>query len=314
MRSHTKNSAHTPCISPRTAIHTNIPPPRLHPNPSFHRRIELQNGTEPLIVCLPFIPTAIRRDNSALLPQLLLPDRFFSSTDNDNDVDDLPLSSASTLHHDTTTTQLAPRNLEVHLDNEPPKTPSREKSPDYYANVGDAIRTLREDFPLLFAKDPNYDIYREDIVFKDPNLSFKGLKNYKLIIWSIKFHGRLFFKRIFIDVTRIWQPDDSQIKMRWRVHAYPRVWWESEGIFDAISTYKLDNKGRIYEHSVDNVQLRDPPITNPLLYGLNWLVRPVPQPQIYPGGSGTFFTPGIGGVGVGVGVGGGDDLTHGSAV
>jgi hypothetical protein len=286
----------------------------LHPNPSFHRRIELQNGTEPLIVCLPFIPTAIHRDNSALLPQLLLPDRFFSSTDNDNDVDDLPLSSASTLHHDTTTTQLAPRNLEVHLDNEPPKTPSREKSPDYYANVGDAIRTLREDFPLLFAKDPNYDIYREDIVFKDPNLSFKGLKNYKLIIWSIKFHGRLFFKRIFIDVTRIWQPDDSQIKMRWRVHAYPRVWWESEGIFDAISTYKLDNKGRIYEHSVDNVQLRDPPITNPLLYGLNWLVRPVPQPQIYPGGSGTFFTPGIGGVGVGVGVGGGDDLTHGSAV
>jgi hypothetical protein len=102
--------------------------------------------------------------------------------------------------------------------------------------------------------------------------------------------------------------------MRWRVHAYPRVWWESEGIFDAISTYKLDNKGRIYEHSVDNVQLRDPPITNPLLYGLNWLVRQVPQPQIYPGGSGTFFTPGIGGVGIGVGVGGGDDLTNGSAV
>jgi hypothetical protein len=31
----------------------------------------------------------------------------------------------------------------------------REKSPDYYANVGDAIRTLREDIPLLFERDLN---------------------------------------------------------------------------------------------------------------------------------------------------------------
>jgi len=31
----------------------------------------------------------------------------------------------------------------------------REKTPDYYANVGDAIRTLREDIPLLFEKELN---------------------------------------------------------------------------------------------------------------------------------------------------------------
>lgn len=31
----------------------------------------------------------------------------------------------------------------------------REKSPDYYANVGDAIRTLREDIPLLFERELN---------------------------------------------------------------------------------------------------------------------------------------------------------------
>jgi hypothetical protein len=38
------------------------------------------------------------------------------------------------------------------------KTPppdQRERSPDYYANVGDAIRTLREDIPLLFERDLN---------------------------------------------------------------------------------------------------------------------------------------------------------------
>ncbi len=54
-------------------------------------------------------------------------------------------------------------------------------------------------------------------------------------------------------------------RMRWKVHAFPRVWWETEGTFDGISTYKLDSDGKIYEHSIDNMQLRDPPITNPLL-------------------------------------------------
>lgn len=31
----------------------------------------------------------------------------------------------------------------------------RERSPDYYANVGDAIRTLREDIPQLFDRELN---------------------------------------------------------------------------------------------------------------------------------------------------------------
>jgi hypothetical protein len=60
----------------------------------------------------------------------------------------------------------------------------------------------------------------------------------------------------------------------------PRVWWEAEGVIDGISTYKLDKKGKIYEHSITNVQLRDPPITNPLLYGLNWVYYPNTEPQL----------------------------------
>lgn len=115
-----------------------------------------------------------------------------------------------------------------------------------------------------------------------PRLSFKGLKNYKLIFWSLRFHGRLFFSRLTVDVLRIWQPEDSVIKMRWRVHAVPRVWWEAEGTFDGVSTYKLDQEGVIYEHAVDNMQLRDPPITNPLLYAYNYILRPRLQPQQMP--------------------------------
>ena len=56
------------------------------------------------------------------------------------------------------------------------------------------------------------DIYREDVVFRDPRNTFRGLKNYKTIFWSLRFHGRLFFKVLYVDVQRLWQPDDSQIR------------------------------------------------------------------------------------------------------
>lgn len=43
-------------------------------------------------------------------------------------------------------------------------------------------------------------IYREDLVFKDPQLTFRGLRNYKLIFWSLRFHGRLFLQAANVQV------------------------------------------------------------------------------------------------------------------
>ena len=160
--------------------------------------------------------------------------------------------------------------------------PQNDKNDDYYANMGDALRTLREDIPQLFRKELNYSIYRDDIVFKDSRLEFQGIKNYKIIFWSLKFHGQLFFRHTNVEILRIWQPEDYVIKMRWQVNGYPRVWWEAEGRIDGISTYKLDKAGKIYEHSIDNVQLRDPPIENPLLYGMNWIYYHSNQPHSLP--------------------------------
>jgi hypothetical protein len=171
----------------------------------------------------------------------------------------------------------------VSVDDKPPQTKkgSQEKCPDYYANVGDAIRTLRDDIPHLFERELNYDIYRDDITFRDPRNTFAGMKNYKLIFWSLRFHGRIFFKKLYVEVRRIWQPQDGLICMRWTVHGIPRVPWEAEGTFDGISQYKLDSEGKIYEHAVDNVILRDPPMQGigPLLAGLN-LVPGQPQQPV----------------------------------
>ena len=49
-------------------------------------------------------------------------------------------------------------------------------------------------------------------MFRDPRNTFRGLKNYKTIFWSLRFHGNLFFKRLSVDVQRIWQPEDTQIR------------------------------------------------------------------------------------------------------
>lgn len=70
---------------------------------------------------------------------------------------------------------------------------------------------------------PAVDIYHEDVVFRDRRNTFSGIKNYKTIFWSLRFHGRLFFSKLYVEVKRIWQPSDNTICMRWTVHGIPRV-------------------------------------------------------------------------------------------
>lgn len=70
---------------------------------------------------------------------------------------------------------------------------------------------------------PAVEIYRDDIVFRDRRNTFSGIKNYKTIFWSLRFHGRIFFSKLYVEVKRIWQPSDNTICMRWTVHGIPRV-------------------------------------------------------------------------------------------
>lgn len=139
--------------------------------------------------------------------------------------------------------------------------PSKEEEErqSYYVNVGYAIRYLREEFPKLFYEELSFGIYREDIVFKDPLNTFIGIENYKSIFWALRFHGRIFFKALWIEISSVWQPMDDVIMIRWTIHGIPRVPLERRGRFDGTSVYKLDKKGKIYEHRVDNIALNSPP-------------------------------------------------------
>ena len=67
--------------------------------------------------------------------------------------------------------------------------PQRESGGDkqkYYVNMGDAIRTLREEFPHAFYREPCFDIYR---------LSLIGVLDFSALIFCVQFYinFRLFF-------------------------------------------------------------------------------------------------------------------------
>lgn len=84
------------------------------------------------------------------------------------------------------------------------------------------------------------DIYRDDVVFKDPRNTLRGKQNYRRLFKGLRLFGRVCFTRCRVDVVRIWQPESNRISMRWQFHGVPRIPWEVEGILDGVSQFKLD--------------------------------------------------------------------------
>ncbi|CAA7062101.1 unnamed protein product [Microthlaspi erraticum] len=148
---------------------------------------------------------------------------------------------------------------------------------EFYINLGLAVRTLREDLPLLFNKDLNYDVYRDDITLVDPMNTFSGIENYKLIFWALRFHGKILIRDISLDIFRVWQPSENMILIRWNLKGEPRVPWEAKGEFQGTSRYKLDRNGKIYEHKVDNLAFNFPHQLKPATSVLD-LVTASPNP------------------------------------
>ncbi|MEH2240599.1 DUF2358 domain-containing protein [Nostoc sp.] len=115
-------------------------------------------------------------------------------------------------------------------------------------SVERVIKTLKEDLPTLFEKDISYDIYTQDIYFKDPVNTFKYKFNYRIIFWTLRFHARLFFTQIYFDVHEVCHSAEDTISAKWTVRGVLRVPWKAGLLFNGYSTYKLNQDNLIYEH------------------------------------------------------------------
>lgn len=123
-----------------------------------------------------------------------------------------------------------------------------EQSSAYQLQVETAIATLKAELPKLFETDLSYDIYTKDIFFKDPVNTFKGKLNYRIIFWTLRFHGKLFFTELYFDLHDIKQTQTDIILANWTVRGILRVPWRAKIFFNGYSTYKLTSDGLIYEH------------------------------------------------------------------
>ncbi len=118
----------------------------------------------------------------------------------------------------------------------------------YNLQVEDVIETLKTELPSLFETDISYDIYTKDIYFQDPVNTFKGKLNYRIIFWTLRFHGKLFFTSLYFDLHDIKQTALDTILANWTVRGTLRVPWKARILFNGYSTYKLTPEGLIYEH------------------------------------------------------------------
>lgn len=118
----------------------------------------------------------------------------------------------------------------------------------YTSRIEQAIVVLKHDLPTLFAKDISYDIYSQDIFFKDPVNTFRGKFNYRIIYWTLRFHGRLFFTELFFDLHDVQQASEYSIRAEWTVRGTLRLPWKPRLLFNGDSIYHLNDDGLINEH------------------------------------------------------------------
>ncbi|EKQ70240.1 hypothetical protein OsccyDRAFT_0516 [Leptolyngbyaceae cyanobacterium JSC-12] len=119
---------------------------------------------------------------------------------------------------------------------------------DYTAKIQEAIAVLKQELPTLFQTDLSYHIYSQDIFFQDPVNTFKGKFNYRIIFWTLRFHGRLFFTELFFDLHNVQQASENTIRADWTVRGTLRLPWKPRLLFNGYSIYTLNSDALIFKH------------------------------------------------------------------
>ena len=115
-------------------------------------------------------------------------------------------------------------------------------------DVEQILSVLETELPHLFEQDISYHIYTNDISFKDPVNTFKGKFNYRLIFWTLRFHGKLFFTQLSFDLHETGRTAADEIRAEWTVRGTLRLPWHPQILFNGFSIYRLNEQGLIFEH------------------------------------------------------------------
>ncbi len=104
------------------------------------------------------------------------------------------------------------------------------------------IETLREDY-IRFPAEQTYDIYSEQVYFRDPINEFRGRHRYQQMIgWMEQW-----FQAIRMDLHQI-QQTDQQILTQWTLSWSLPLPWHPRLRVDGWTEIGLDDQGLIASH------------------------------------------------------------------
>ena len=106
----------------------------------------------------------------------------------------------------------------------------------------DLVAILREDYER-FPENQTYDIYADDVYFKDPLNEFRGVKKYQ---GMIKFLGT-FFGNVEMEVKDVNQQGDS-IKTEWTLNMTSPLPWQPRLSIPGWSELKIGADNLIVSH------------------------------------------------------------------
>lgn len=128
--------------------------------------------------------------------------------------------------------------------------PEPNRNDNFTINLGKALDHLRVDVPLLFEREPDLSIYTEDVRLRDhARIYASGKFMYQMVYFSLRV-ARIFMPMPpLVEVLNIrWCPARQSIEVRFQI----RVDTLSDSLyFDAVSVYRVNARGLIYEHLIE---------------------------------------------------------------
>lgn len=106
----------------------------------------------------------------------------------------------------------------------------------------DILEILQDDY-RRFPVDQTYNIYAENVYFKDPMNEFRGIKRYREMIGFIS----TWFQEIRMDLHSI-ERNGDRIETRWTLHWTTPLPWRPRIAIPGRSELTLDAIDRIISH------------------------------------------------------------------
>lgn len=130
--------------------------------------------------------------------------------------------------------------------------------------------TLREDYPYLFIREPDYSIFIDDIQVTDPTgIALTGKRNYKGLFTLLRFFNRNVFKNHLLTFRINYNPAEQAVQVCWHLKIdskFSKLGDNGKIFFDGISKYYLNYEGNVYQHEVTNLSVNGKQQEDPIAF------------------------------------------------